>query len=230
MALTNPYCSVQEVREQLDRAGDPGGKIPQAGLERAINATSRAVDKYCSGDQLGITRRFWQDPAPVAHVFWVDDPCRAWVDDFSDKASLTVKTDDDDDGVFETTWTIDVDFQLEPLNADLAGTPFAWWEIVAIGQRRFPLYPQRAGLQVTTRFGWSAISDGVNQASILKSAKLFLRRDSPDGWRGMADFGPVRISRYEDPDVAGLLEPFLKKRSRTLNYTPQRFSLFHGGR
>jgi hypothetical protein len=228
-ATADVYCTVGEVRGHLgDTSTSP--KLDTTLLQRAVTATARAIDRYCSGGIPG-SRRFWRDPAPVPHTFWTDDPARAWVDDISTTTGLLVKTDEDGDGTFETTWTIGTDFQLEPLNAELAGVPFAWWEIVAIGQRRFPLYPQRAGLQATTRWGWSGIPIDVNQAAILKAAKLFKRTESPDGFAsGFADFGAVRISRYEDPDVAMLLEPYLKRRTRSLNYTPQRLSLFHGGR
>jgi hypothetical protein len=219
------YCTVGEVRGQL---GDDGGNLDGTLLQRAVNATSEAIDTYCSGGVTDAPRRFWRDLAPTIRVFRTDDPWRAWVADISTATGLLVKTDEDGDGVFETTWTITTDFQLEPLNADLEGS--AWWEIVAVGTRQFPVFPQRAGVQVTARFGWPAIPYGVNQAAILKAVKLFRRKDSPDGWRGFTDFGPVRISRYEDPDVAAMLEPFMKTRSRTLNYTPQRSSLFHGGR
>lgn len=211
MAVVNGYATVQQLREQLDRAGDPGGKLPLALLERAINATSRAVDRHVSGGPV-IRRRFWQDPSAVARTYRVEDPLVAWVDDISTKTGLEVRTDTGN-GTFSDVWATS-DYQLEPLNQDVVAsggtaTAFAWWRIVAIGGRQFPIHPQRATLKVITQFGWSAIPDDVNTGSILKAAKLFLRKDSPDGWRGFSELGPVRISRFEDPDVADLLSPFL---------------------
>lgn len=226
-AAANVYCTVGEVRAQVK---DDDGRLDQTLLERAVNATSRAIDDYCSGGVPG-SRRFWQDPAPVARTFRVDQPDFAWVDDISTTTGLIVRTDENGDGTFETTWAAGTDYQLEPLNANANGEPYAFWQLTAIGTRAFPLYPHRAALQVTARFGWSAIPDQVNEAAILKAVKLFKRKDSPDGFAsGFTDFGPVRISRYEDPDVVMLLERFMKRRTRTLNYTPQRYSLFHGGR
>jgi hypothetical protein len=49
----------------------------------------------------------------------------------------------------------------------------------------------------------------VNEAAILKAVKLFKRRDSPLGIQGFQDFGPIRLSRQEDPDVLALLSPFM---------------------
>ncbi len=227
-APTSPatiYCTVGEVRGQLR---DDGGTLDGTLLQRAVNATSRAIDDWCSGGVPG-SRRFWRDLAPTVRVFRTDDPWRAWVADISTTTGLVVRTDEDGDGVFETTWTTSTDFQLEPLDADLDGWP--WWEVVAVGERRFPVWPQRAGLQVTARFGWPAVPVEVNQAAVLKAVKLFKRKESPDGFTaGFSEFGPVRISRYEDPDVADLLEVYRKRRARTLTYAPQRGSLFHGGR
>jgi len=224
-AAPDVYCTVGEVRGHV---GDTGNDLDEQLLRRAVQTASRAIDDYCAGGVAG-SRRFFKDLTVTARTFWCDDPARAWVDDIASNTGLLVKTDEDGDGVFETTWTVGTDYQLEPLNANQAG--WQWWEIVAVGTRAFPTWPQRAGLQVTARFGWPAIPVEVNQAAILKATKLFKRRESPDGFAtGGLDIGPVRISRFEDPDVTMLLDPYTKRRTRTLNYTPQRTSLFHGGR
>jgi len=229
VAAATGYCTVGEVRAQL---GDDDAKLDQTLLERAVAVVSRAVDEFCSDGATTAGRRFWQDLTVKTRTYRCEQLDRAWIDDISTLTGLLVKTDEDGDGVFETTWTLDSDFQIEPLNADADGGAYAWWELSATGERGFPGWPQRAGLQLTARWGWSQIPEQVNQAAILKAVRLFLRKDSPDGWTsGMADFGPVRISRYEDPDVAMLLDPFVKRRpSRTLRYQPQRWSLFHQGR
>jgi hypothetical protein len=200
-AVANVYCTVGELRGQL---GDDGGKLDGALLERAVGATSRGIEAYCN-------RRFWRDPAVKVRTYRPHDGCVAWVDDIATATGLLVKTDSNGDGTFETTWTIGTDFQLEPLNADVDAGSFAWWRLVAIGGKRFPqLWNGRPSLQVTAQFGWAAIPDGVNAAAILKATKLFRRKDSPEGWRGFADFGPVRVSRFEDPDVVALLDPLVR--------------------
>lgn len=230
--LVNAYCSDADVRSQMK---DPTAKLDGELIEKAINASSRAVDRWCSGGfAVAAPRRFWRDAAVTVKTWVADDPTMVWVEDISTLTGLIVKTDDDGDGVFETTWTIGVDYQVEPLNGgvvapDDTATPFAFWRIVATGWRRFPVFDRRAGVQVTARYGWSAVPDEISQATLLKSVSLFLRKDAPFGVAGVNDFGPVRISR-SDPDVCDLLSAYKKQRSRTLTYGAQRASLFHSKR
>lgn len=232
MPLVNAYCSVDEVRAQMK---DPGERLDTDLIEKAINASSRAADRWCSGGfAVAAPRRFWRDATATSRTFVADDPTMVWVEDFSTHTGLIVKTDLDGDGVFETTWTVGVDYQIEPLNGEVVAvgdtaTPCAFWRIAAVGSRRWPQFDRRAGVQVTARFGWSAIPDEVNAATILKSVSLFMRKDAPFGVAGVNDFGPVRISR-SDPDVCDLLSAYKKQRSRTVTSGAQRASLFHSRR
>lgn len=198
MAVTNGYATVQELR---DHFGDSGNALPLADLERAINATSRAIDRHTG-------RRFWQDPTAQAKVFRPSDCETAWVDDISTTTGLVVATDDGDSGVFSTTWTSS-DYELRPLNADKESTAYAWWQIVAVGDHRFPTYGRRSPLQVTARWGWSAIPDQVNEACLLRAAAIFKRREAVFGVAGFNGFGEVRITR-RDPDVIDLLGPYAR--------------------
>jgi hypothetical protein len=196
--VINGYCSIEDVRGQL---GDKGDTLSTALLERAVAASSRAVDRYCG-------RRFWQDPAPVARLYNPIDVYNALVDDISTKVGLLVKTDNMGDASYTTTLGPN-DFRLEPLNADQHGPAYSWTRIVS--QRPWlqsytgPLRPPY--LQVTARWGWSAVPDEVVEATILKATALFSRKDAPFGVAGFADFGAVRITK-RDPDVVDLLAPY----------------------
>lgn len=197
MALTNPYCQVADIRSQLE---DSGAKLDAALIERAINATSRAIDRYCG-------RRFWKDAAPVARVFDVYDARRLMVDDIASTAGLVVAVDTGGDGSFASSWAA-ADFQLRPLNADSDGGAYSWREVAPVGGKFFPLSRLgRPGVRVTAVWGWSAIPDQVVEAAILKAVSLFKRKDAPFGVAGFGDFGPVRITR-KDPDVVDLLSPY----------------------
>ena len=58
--VVNGYCATTDVRSQL---GDEGQVLDETLLVRAVNATSRAIDDYCSdGVPFGSGgRRFWRD-------------------------------------------------------------------------------------------------------------------------------------------------------------------------
>lgn len=196
MILTNPYCQGLELRSHL---GDSGERLDSDSIDKAISASSRAIDKWCG-------RRFWQDGSVVARVYQPEDPYVAWVDDISTTTGLVIKTDTAGDGTYATTWA-STDYQLEPLNANLTDAAYAWWRIVAIDRYTYPSSARRPTLQVTAKFGWSAIPDEVTEACLLKAASLFKRKDAPFGIAGFGDFGAVRIGRA-DPDVIDLLGPY----------------------
>lgn len=200
MAVVNGYCSVAEVREHL---GDASSQLATALLERAVNASSRAIDRYCG-------RRFWSDDSVVTRTYTVADQYLLQVDDISTRTGVIIKTGTDG-ATFPTTWAA-TDFTLEPRNADItSGTDiadaFAFWQIAATGARFFPSYGRRSTVSVTARFGWSAVPDDVAQATIIKAVSLFKRKDAPFGVAGFGEFGAVRIGA-NDPDVAGLLSQF----------------------
>lgn len=200
MAVVAGYCTVAQLREHF---GDANDNLTTALLERAINATSRAIDAYTG-------RRFWQDGAVQSKVFRCDDPYEVEVDDISTTTGLVVATDTTGDGTYASTWSAS-DYQLEPLNAGADAGAYAWWRLVAVGTRQFPVHQRRATLRVTARFGWSQIPPAVEEACMLRAANLFKRKEATFGVAGFGEFGVVRIGR-NDPDVVALLGDFIKIR------------------
>jgi hypothetical protein len=199
------YATVGELREALK--DDTALRLDAGKLEQRLRSASRAVDDWCSRP----LHRFWLDPIPTSRTYRTRDLWCASVDDIGSTTGLVVKTDSDGDGVFETTWTIDTDFQLEPLNAAGNGGAYRWNRLVAVGSKTFPYplgYGSRPTLQVTARHGWSQIPDPVREATLLKAIRLNRRPDAPFGNEaGGLEFGPIRITR-EDADVVGLLTPY----------------------
>lgn len=198
MAVTNGYATVAELREHF---GDAGSALTTALLERAINATSRAIDRFTG-------RRLWMDGTAQAKVYRPRDSDVAWVDDIATTTGLVIKTDTAGDGTFATTWA-STDYQLEPLNAETESVAYAWWRISAIDRYTFPVHALRTTLQVTAKFGWSAVPDEVNEACLLRAASIFKRKEAVFGVAGFGQFGDVRITR-KDPDVMDLLHPYIK--------------------
>lgn len=204
MALVNAYATVDELREQLS---DTDSRLDQSRLEQLLNAVSRGIDEHCA-------RRFWQDATTSTRVYRVEDHELAWVDDIATTSGLIVRTDPALAGTWTETWTADTDYDLEPANAGVAATgdtapAHAWWRIAAVGGRRFPVHQRRRTLQVTARFGWSAVPEQVREATLIKASALHKRKDAPHGVAGFGEYGVIRISRY-DPDVADLLRPLVR--------------------
>ncbi|MFI2465940.1 phage gp6-like head-tail connector protein [Streptomyces globisporus] len=65
-----------------------------------------------------------------------------------------------------------------------------------------------ARIRVTARFGWPSVPDDVAEAALIQAARLYRRRNSPEGVTGSAEWGVVRLSR-RDPDVWNLIEPYV---------------------
>ncbi len=229
VTLVNPYCTELQVRTELE---DVSATVSSDLICKAINAASREIDNVCSGD-IPHSRRFWQDSAVQTRTFMCEDRTFVYVDDISTVTGLIIKTDDNGDGVYETTWTINTDFALWPLNAvaDVSVEPYAFWKVVALGgssSKMFPLYERRAGLQVTAKFGWPAIPKQIEEACILRSMSLLLRKDSPTGMLAQAEWGAMRVPVF-DPDYRGMIRPFVKRRPYSVSYRSDqaRNSLFH---
>lgn len=211
MPVTHGYCSLDDLREQL---GDlAAGNLSERMLERAINAASRAVDNWCD-------RRFWQDTALVTQTIPAEqirgDCYELWLEgqaagDISTSTGLEIKTDTAGDGSYATTWLAS-DYRLWPYTANTPASEYGgWWKIVSTGRLRFDVRGARGVLpiSITARFGWSFVPDGVEQATILKAAQLFKRKDSPYGVAQFGDIAAVQITRA-DKDVTELLWPYVR--------------------
>lgn len=201
MPVVNGYCTEAELRTWMQ---DSGAILPATVLQDCINAASRGIDSYCGN------RQFWADAAPTVRRYKVSESDVAWVDDISDASSITVKTDPDGDNSFSTVWAAS-DYELSPYNVDAeSSVPYAYYRIHSMGNRFFPVNDFRRTLEVTAKFGWSAVPAQVKQACLMKSNMLALRKDSPYGIAGFSEFGVVRINRVEDPEIIRLLAPFVR--------------------
>jgi hypothetical protein len=199
--IVNGYCSVGELREQLD---DEYQKISDTLIERAINAVSRAIDKYCGFPR----RKFWKDVTPTTHEYVVGTIDALYIDDVASRSGLILQTDISGDGSFGSTWSLS-DFVLKPLNVEANGPAYAFTLIEAVGNRLFPTAQNgRPTVRVTAFHGWSEVPDEVAQACLIRSTSILKRKDAPFGVAGFGEFGTSVRIRAEDPDVADLLGPF----------------------
>ena len=203
MAITNGYATLAQFRVHM---GDTGTTLNTDLSERAIESASRAIDRWCG-------RKFWLDQNATDHYYRPDDAYMVWVDDIGTTSGLVIATDTTGDATFATTWA-STDYELGPLNADQGGdsTAYAWTRIEAVDRYTFPVGSRRRPLKVTAKHGWSSVPKDVEEACLIKASSLFERRKSPMGMAsGISEFGVVRISR-SDPDVMGLLHPYVKLR------------------
>ena len=205
MPITNGYATRNQVKAAL-RIGT-ADTIDDDLIDNCVGAASRLIDGYCN-------RRFWQTGTAEARVYQAEDSFYCSIDDIAGTA-LTLKTSTQADGTFDVTWSRS-DYQLEPLNGNLDGLTWSYDKIRAVGDYLFPTvnanYGDQALVQVTAIFGWPSVPEPVTQATIIQASRIFKRYDSPLGVAGFGDLGAIRVSRFLDPDMAQLVEPYRRMR------------------
>ena len=205
MPITNGYATRNHVKAAL-RIGT-ADNLDDDLIDNCVGAASRLIDGYCN-------RRFWQSGTAEARVFQAEDSFYCSIDDIAGTA-LTLKTSTQADGTFDLTWSRS-DYQLEPLNGNLDGLTWSYDKIRAVGDYLFPTvnanFGEQALVQVTAIFGWPSVPEPVTQATIIQASRIFKRYDSPLGVAGFGDLGAIRVSRFLDPDMAQLVEPYRRMR------------------
>jgi hypothetical protein len=205
MTITNGYATRNQVKAAL-RIGT-ADTLDDDLIDNCVGAASRLIDGYCN-------RRFWQSGTAEARVFQAEDSFYCSIDDIAGTA-LTLKSSTQADGTFDLTWSRS-DYQLEPLNGNLDGLTWSYDKIRAVGDYLFPTvnanYGEQALVQVTAIFGWPSVPEPVTQATIIQASRIFKRYDSPLGVVGFGDLGQIRVSRYLDPDMDKLVEPYRRMR------------------
>lgn len=120
---------------------------------------------------------------------------RVTVDDISDSTGVTVSI-----GAYSTgTYSPITAYTLGPDNAIALGQPIEY--ITAASS----IFSGIDSIQVTAKWGWPAVPSQVEMATRLLAARLYRRKDSPQGVIVSADWGAARVSRT-DPDVFALIQ------------------------
>jgi len=205
MAITNGYATRNQIKAAL-RIGT-ADTIDDDLIDNCAGAASRLIDGYCN-------RQFWSVGSATTRVYMAENDFYCHIDDIAGTA-ITLKTSGATDGTFDVTWTPS-DYQLEPLNGRLDGLQWSYDKIRAVGDYLFPTvngnYGEQALVQVTAVFGWPSVPEPVTQATIIQASRIFKRYDSPLGVAGFGDLGAIRVSRFLDPDMAQLVEPYRRMR------------------
>lgn len=168
--------------------------------EQAISAASRGIEEYTG-------RVFTQAGTTQTTRYYTADRGCVYIDDLT--SASTVTTDWDGDGVFETTWTASLDYQLAPFNAAADGKPYEELRVRPYSALRWPCWA--GGVAITGTFGWPATPPQVKEITTLMAARLIKRkREAPFGVAGIGlDGTPIRIARI-DPELEWLIDPLKK--------------------
>lgn len=191
--MANEYATLVE----LKAARRTTETTDDTALQKALTVASRAIDRKTG-------RRFYLDADASQRVFnprgrvrRTRDGDLLLVDDIGTATGLIVEVGS------ASSWTAVTDYDTEPDNAlakdeaitGLLRTSGCW----AYGATR---------IRITAKWGWPAVPDDISEAALLLANRLFMRKDSPEGVKGSAEWGAIRVSRW-DPDVEALVGPFV---------------------
>jgi hypothetical protein len=161
------------------------------------------VDSKCG-------RRFYADTNATTRIYQPTHYTLVQIDDAWDVTA--VKTDEADDGTYSTTWSAS-DYQELPHNSIGQNGRTGWptTAIEATDTRWFPTRNARPSVQVTAKWGWTAVPDEVVQATLYYAQRLMYLVDTPGGSTISSEFGSLPIRRLSD--IESLLQPYMTGRA-----------------
>lgn len=211
-SLLADYCTSADLKAFM-RIADT---VDDTQIALAVTAASRMIDQAAGrsfGQEDPATARYYDT---LTDTTWhppgtLDTFAGRWaleVDDISTTTSLVVKVDQGDDGVFETTLTINTDFRLWPWNAAADGRPYE--RIILISGGSFPSMLRT--VEVTAKWGWSAVPSAIKNAALIQAQTILKGgRESPLGIAGSPDFGnELRLQTKLHPVAAEAVRPYVK--------------------
>lgn len=145
MTITNGYCTLTELKNRLDISSTDATR--DAYMHQMIEAASRWIDNVTGRTFYALT---------ATRYFTATDEYSVRVNGLL--SVTTLKTDEDGDRTYETTWQT-TDYDLMPYN----DTPYLWVEVSPNSSYLFPL--TRRGVQIAGSWGWT-------QTALTSSATL----------------------------------------------------------
>ena len=193
--MANQYVDKNDFKTYIGISGSG----QDTNIDNAIDGASRQVDRICG-------RHFWQDGSvtdkhytPVSNLFLETA-------DISTATGLIVKLDTTDNGTHDTTLTINTDFILTPVNPRVvSGTSYEPYTQIKILDTR-----SINNVKVTAKFGFVAVPEDVQQATLIQALRLFKRKDTPFNVFGNEQTGTIELFNKFDPDAMSLLKRWRK--------------------
>jgi hypothetical protein len=156
--------------------------VDDSRLERKIEAASRTIDDT--------THRTFVTSGPSARMF-TSSGVMVWIDD-AQAVTLVEESSD------QTTWST------VAATARVFNVRSPIYKITRIGGAEWLPY-----VRVTGTWGNGTVPTKIREACIILAIRYFKRPDTPEGVL-TGDFGAARLGR-EDPDVARMIKPFIRK-------------------
>jgi hypothetical protein len=204
MAITNGYATLTEIKNYMSISDTTDDSL----LEDLVESASRSIDRIAN-------RRFYLDTSASARLYRAYSNIFVFVDDIGSTTNLVVAVDENGNGTYSKTLTLNTDYILDPLTSQSLNRPFTQLTMVS-NTETWPIFPGltsnglRPGVQVTARWGWPSVPDDINMACLILTADLYKRKDAPGGILGLGDLGVVRMSPI-GRDVTAMVRAYKKE-------------------
>ena len=185
------YASLPEVKERLRITTDEWDTV----LQSQLISASRKIDRDCG-------QRFWIDSVVSQRVY---NPKERVVRSYDGDKVLTEPIASTTGFVFEIgaqgTYTTlsSSTYEFLPENALVQDEPITQ---ILLPYGQLPYSYGR--IRITALWGWPVVPEPIKEACLLLVARLFSRKESPNGIAGTNDFGLIRVGRV-DPDYDSLV-------------------------
>lgn len=153
----------------------------------------KAISRYIDGK---MHRFFTCDADAVTRIYVpAETSSTLWVNDLS-AAPTSIKVDDDGDGDFDDeTALASTDYELLPFNADKGPEPSPWMQIALGPWGTRDSFRAGVRVQVIACFGWPAVPEAIQRATIHLTA--ILRLETPRATRRIPELGEAIETSWE---------------------------------
>lgn len=186
--MANEYADWEELKGMRSITGSGQDDA----LQRAVRRASRAIDRRCA-------RRFWRDgvisarslPSGRGQTAVSGGSETLLSSDIADAATVTVSVG----GISTPSDSLSFSYfsASEPRGAITGLIRSSWY-----GGR----------IEILAEYGWPAVPDSIEEATLLLANRRYMRKDSPEGTSGWSTEGSVGVSRF-DSDIEDLVQPFV---------------------
>ena len=226
------YCTLAELRAQINKQGDTKAPDTDAALTLVIRAASRAIDKYCNREE----GWFIADTEASARYYVGSGAAYQRIDENVEVTAVAVKDNATDDEDSYTSWTVGTigtttDADVFPATGDTkrpryGKTPYTMLVAGLNGSYSYftsgtftalrGFRPERdtsvgiPTVKVTAKWGYSvSVPYNVVEAAIIFSARVYKRGEGT--WADAIanpDLGTLRFAQSLDPDMRNMLSQF----------------------
>lgn len=205
MSITNGYCTLEQLKGWIisnRTANTPDwSEDDDTNMSRAIEAVSRVLDEKFDTNFYGASETRYYTAELSDLLFLPDDLI----------SITTLKTDDDYDQTYETTWAT-TDYWLEPRNARVKVNakdmkPYRQIRINTNGDNAFPVDLHHA-IEIDGTWGYTTATPLIiEQATLMIAHRTWLRKDTIFGLAGVPDLGVeiLQARIQQDSDIQNLL-------------------------